>query len=78
MQIQSRGEISLFYEIYLITYRALLCQIRNPMDVFFKLIQAVFTALIVLLVFGDVSIYQCRLEKLTLLTILKSCKIFEE
>lgn len=54
VEIQSRGGISLFYEIYLITYRAFLCQIRNPMDVFFKLVQSVFTALIVIVVFGNV------------------------
>lgn len=78
MQIQSRGEISLFYEIYLITYRALLCQIRNPMDVFFKLVQAVFTALIVLLVFGNVSIRLFRLEQSIFWITLRSCKTFEE
>ena len=32
--------------------RTLLCVLRNPMDVFFKLLQAVFTAVIVVVVFG--------------------------
>lgn len=53
--------ISFFYEFYLIFYRSLICQIRNPMDVGLKVIQSVFTALIVIVVFGQVKIYLCRL-----------------
>jgi hypothetical protein len=45
---------SFFYEFYLIFYRSLLCQIRNPMDVGLKIAQSIFTALIVIIVFGTV------------------------
>ena len=34
--------------------RTLLCLIRNPMDVGFKVIQSIFTALVVVIVFGQV------------------------
>ena len=54
LEIKREQEITLFYELYLILFRALLCQVRNPMDVLFKLVQAVFTAVIVFLVFGEV------------------------
>jgi hypothetical protein len=52
---KKEADISIFREFYLILYRALICQIRNPMDVFFKTVQSVFTAVIVLLVFGSVT-----------------------
>lgn len=52
---------SFFYEFYLIFYRSLICQIRNPMDVLLKIIQSVFTAVIVIIVFGRVSIPLYRL-----------------
>jgi hypothetical protein len=58
--IQKGREISIFYEMMVILQRAFICQIRNPMDVFFKLIQSIFTALIVLLVFGDVLLLLFR------------------
>lgn len=50
-------------EFYYILYRALLCQLRNPMDVFFKVVQSVFTAVIVFLVFGNVSFNQLRSDQ---------------
>lgn len=46
------------------------------MDVLFKLIQSVFTALIVLLVFGQVILDLFRLGLLWMLP-LRSCRIFE-
>jgi hypothetical protein len=64
VEIKNEAEISLIMELYYIVTRALICQLRNPMDVFFKIIQAVFTAVIVFLVFGDVVINAPRLAQL--------------
>jgi len=76
--IQNRGDVSLFFELYIIIYRAFLCQIRNPMDVFFKIIQSVFTAVIVLLVFGEVSHFLFRSDQSIWSTTKISFKILEE
>lgn len=55
LQPEKKINISFFYELWLIFLRSLLCQVRNPMDLGLKFIQSVFTALIVLVVFGQVT-----------------------
>lgn len=57
LEKEKKRGISIFYELWLIFYRSLLCQIRNPMDLGLKAIQAIFTALIVIVVFGQVTLY---------------------
>lgn len=54
---QKKQDVSFIYETYLIMSRTLQCLLRNPMDVGFKLIQSIFTALIVVIVYGQVILY---------------------
>ena len=49
------ADVSVFTELWLIFHRALLCQLRNPMDVMLKTVQSIFTAIIVIVVFGKVT-----------------------
>lgn len=64
LKAQSRQDVSFWFETYLIMVRTLQCLIRNPMDVGFKLIQSIFTAIIVVIVYGDnVSIEFISLDR---------------
>ena len=55
LQKSAKNEVSLLMEMWLIFRRALTCQLRNPMDVTLKVVQSIFTAAIVIIVFGNVN-----------------------